>query len=545
MGSAITFTPPGPGAWELEVGHHGTRPLTAILAEPYRRGFEAGATILLERFGLPLATIRAELVQGCFYVRPVGVGEGDKPSRTPPVLVMKVLARLHPELRRRNRTAARAWEERRWRDDVDRWFDVERARVVEANLAYQAVVVGALDDEALAAHVAALVTHFEEQAQANIAHHGGDLIPVGDYLAHCAAWDIGFGEAAALLRGSSPATTATAALLAPVAAALAAADQTPASVDAVRELGPEARAAVDRWLELHAWRVVTTDDVDRPTLAERPAAQLAALLAATAEGARPEPPEPTSIRARVPAERRTLFDELLAEARYGLRQRDDVVGTRWNWTVGLLRRALLEVGRRLVEQDRLLKVEHALELAPDEVAPLLLEGEGPRAAALAARADRRDAVQAAGPPPTLGDPEPPPPIDALPAPMARATRAVMTVLEADVADPSAAALHGTGVGDEVYVGRARVATNADDAIDRLEPGDVLVAPFTGPAYNSLLPVLGALVVEIGGAVCHAAIVAREFGLPAVIGAPGATTLIPDGARVEVDPTGGTVRVLTT
>jgi pyruvate,water dikinase len=104
-------------------------------------------------------------------------------------------------------------------------------------------------------------------------------------------------------------------------------------------------------------------------------------------------------------------------------------------------------------------------------------------------------------------------------------------------------MHGTGIGDAPYVGTARVATSADDAIDRLEPGDVLVAPFTGPSYNSLLPILGALVVEIGGAVCHAAIVAREFGLPAVIGAAGATTQIPDGARVEVDPTRGTVRVV--
>jgi len=72
---------------------------------------------------------------------------------------------------------------------------------------------------------------------------------------------------------------------------------------------------------------------------------------------------------------------------------------------------------------------------------------------------------------------------------------------------------------------------------------VLVAPFTGPAYNSILPILGALVVENGGSMCHAAIVAREFGLPAVIGASGATTAIPDGALVEVDPLRGIVSVV--
>jgi pyruvate,water dikinase len=81
------------------------------------------------------------------------------------------------------------------------------------------------------------------------------------------------------------------------------------------------------------------------------------------------------------------------------------------------------------------------------------------------------------------------------------------------------------------------------AFDQLEPGDVLVAPLTGPSVNSLLPVIGALVVEEGGALCHAAIVSREFGLAAVIGAHGATTRIPHGAHVEVDPEQGTVRLL--
>jgi rifampicin phosphotransferase len=72
---------------------------------------------------------------------------------------------------------------------------------------------------------------------------------------------------------------------------------------------------------------------------------------------------------------------------------------------------------------------------------------------------------------------------------------------------------------------------------------VLVSPFTGPSVNSLLPVIGALVVEEGGPVCHAAIVSREFGLTAVIGAHGATTRIPHGAEVEVDPATGIVRLL--
>ena len=122
---------------------------------------------------------------------------------------------------------------------------------------------------------------------------------------------------------------------------------------------------------------------------------------------------------------------------------------------------------------------------------------------------------------------------------------MMTMLEADVATPSAEGLRGTGIGTACYRGTARVVTDADDALDRLQPGDVLVARFTGPAYNSILPILGALVVETGGPdVPRGDRRAQSSVFPAIIGASGATTAIPDGALVEVDPMSGIVRIAT-
>ena len=293
--------------------------------------------------------------------------------------------------------------------------------------------------------------------------------------------------------------------------------------------------------------LVTSDDIDKPTMAERPALQLTALLAAVERGA-PAAPDPVALRNRVPLADRDTFDALLAEARYGMRQRDDNAGVRWNWSGGLVRRALLEAGRRLVDKGLLTDSEHVVELTPDELGPLLLAGTGPGPEVIADRAAFRDRVETAPPPPLLGVPEAPPPVDALPAPMARATAALLAILEAEGSASAEGTtpddqIRGAGIGTAVYRGVARVATSADDALDRLEPGDVLVAPFTGPSYNSILPILGALVVDAGGTMCHAAIVAREFGLPAVIGATGATARIPDGALVEVDPGLGCVRVL--
>lgn len=536
----MVFEPPGPGCWELETTHHGLRPLSPLIRDGYVEAFETGIASCLGRYGLPLAAVRAELVEGCFYVRPQAVGEGDEPSVPPPALVMKVLTRLHPELRRRNRTAARALKERRWREEVDAWFEHERPIMLERNLALQRVEVPQLDDAGLAAHLADCLEHFAEGTRRNLDTHGGDIIPTGDLVAHGERWGIDASTMLLLLAGCSPATVETAVLLRPVADALSCVERVPTTLDEVRALGAEARHALDSWIELHAWRLVTSDDIDRPTLAELPALQLRAVLAAT--NASFEPVDPSEVRARVPERDRGLFDELLAEARYGHRQRDDVRGLCMSWPGGLVRRAMLEAGRRLVVAGLLHDLEHAAELTPSELDTLVRTGVGPSADDVAARARRRDIVEAAPPPRTLGEPEAAPPLDVFPGPMARVTAALMANLTADATDATAGPLHGIGIGDEIYRGRACVVHDVADALERLEQGDVLIAPFTGPSFNSLLPLVGALVVEEGGALCHAAIVAREYGVPAVVGVATATT-ITSGATVEVDPAAGVIRVL--
>jgi len=537
----ITFEAPGPGEWMLDSTHHGRRPLSGYLRPISAEAYE-GMAVLFRRYGLPLAGMDVRHVHGLEYIRPRAVGDSGKGSAPPPTWLMKIVARVHPELRRRNRAASEAWRDRAWREDVDRWFDGERARVIEANRSFQQVDLAALDDGALVRQLAELTSHMREQARAGFATHGGDIIPVGDYLAHCAEWGIAAPEASALLRGSSPASMETARLLAPVAQALAAGGGAVGSIEEVRGLGAACAEAIDEWLALHAWRVISSDDLDAATLAESPALQLAALRSAV-EPVEAGEVDVSAVRDKVPPAQRALFDELLTEARYGLRLRDDNVGVRWNWPAGLLRRALLEVGRRLVTAGRLEDAGQAIELDASEVSPLLLRGDGPSAAEVAARHRVRFAVEAAGPPSTLGEPEPPPPFEALPAPMARAARAVLALIGAMEGEPGAGPLRGVGIGDRVYRGRARLVVDATDALERIEPGDVLVTSFTGPSYNSLLPILGAVVVEEGGPMCHAAIVAREFGLPAVVGATGVMSLLHDGDQIEVDPVAGEIRVI--
>ena len=107
----VTFDPPAPGQWELETAHHGLRPLSPFLRDTYQRAFEAGIVEPMQRYGLPLVTVQAKFVHGCLYMRPLAVGEkpGSTPKAPPPAFVMKLIARLHPELRRRAKTAEQAF----------------------------------------------------------------------------------------------------------------------------------------------------------------------------------------------------------------------------------------------------------------------------------------------------------------------------------------------------------------------------------------------------------------------------------------------------
>jgi pyruvate,water dikinase len=91
-------------------------------------------------------------------------------------------------------------------------------------------------------------------------------------------------------------------------------------------------------------------------------------------------------------------------------------------------------------------------------------------------------------------------------------------------------------------GPARVVRTLADA-EKLRPGDILVAAFTLPSWTSFFATAAAVVTNIGGMLCHAAVVAREYGIPAVVGTQRATEVIRDGQIIEVDGDTGIVRVV--
>ncbi|MGV3270276.1 phosphoenolpyruvate synthase [Bacillus sp. CIS52] len=105
----------------------------------------------------------------------------------------------------------------------------------------------------------------------------------------------------------------------------------------------------------------------------------------------------------------------------------------------------------------------------------------------------------------------------------------------------AGAIAGLPVSSGVIEGRARVILNMEDA--NLEEGDILVTSFTDPSWTPLFVSIKGLVTEVGGLMTHGAVIAREYGLPAVVGVENATQLIKDGQRIRVHGTEGCIEIL--
>jgi pyruvate,water dikinase len=193
-----------------------------------------------------------------------------------------------------------------------------------------------------------------------------------------------------------------------------------------------------------------------------------------------------------------------------------------------IRSFAMRVGARLVEAGVIEAADDVLYFERDEMPGLLREPEDRRELVAGRRAvhEQQKAMRA---PAKVGKP---------PKPSAETDRFDGARFEA----AEDGTLRGTGASAGVVRGTARVVLGPQD-FGKVRPGDVIVAPSSNPSWVPLFTIAGGVLCNTGGVLCHAAVVAREVGLPAVVGLGDATTRIADGAQVELDGTTGFVRIL--
>jgi pyruvate,water dikinase len=193
-----------------------------------------------------------------------------------------------------------------------------------------------------------------------------------------------------------------------------------------------------------------------------------------------------------------------------------------------LRRFVWRVGARVVESGAIDTVEDILYLHRSEV-PEVLHDRVDRRSLIAERRAAHARRVGTRPPARVGKPS---------EDDGEGDRFDGTTIKAEHADE----VRGTGASAGIARGPARVVID-QSAFANVQPGDIIVCPSSNPSWVPLFAIAGGLVTDTGGVLSHAAVVAREFGLPAVVGTREATAKIADGRMVELDGSSGVVRLL--
>jgi pyruvate,water dikinase len=492
-------------------------------------------------YGLLFETMDFAYVNGFAYHRMRPVAEDEAPKRF--------------------QRAEKVFAGKLWREQVRDWDETVKPASIRTHRELQSIDPDELSDEDLIAYLTRCRDHHAAMISQHMRFTAAAMVPTGDFLAHVGDWTgVPTSELLGLMAGTAPVSAGASGELEQLVATigqdaraqeLLASDDDPGSVlEALRALEGDAGAAVGAYLDLVGWRLLDGFDISGPCALELPDVLLRAIRVA-AEGRTVEASDLderiADVRGKVPEEHREQFDELLGEARLTYRIRDERGVFSDIWASGLLRRAVLASGRRLAAAGRLRESEHLLDAEFEEMCALLSGTSGPAADELAARAAYRASHNAKDAPPFLGEPPPPPPDPSgLPPGAARVMRATGIAMGelfgSSEAEHEENILRGLAASRGVYEGPARRVSGPAE-FNRIVQGDVLVTESTSEAFNILLPLLGALVTDSGGLLSHSAIVAREYGIPGVVGTREATDRIADGTRVRVDGDAGEVTVL--
>lgn len=483
------------GTWLRD--EHATAPLPALQSgcwiEPLGTGFRAA----MARYGLPAVGLEHLLHRGWVYARFV-------PLTDPAALADRIATRM--ALPEGSEAAAAA----RWIDEaLPAW--ARRRRLLRAG-------VEALPDADLADRLVDIAAGMAELVEQRFTD-----IPVSGLLGRWVAlagerlgWDEA--TAAAGLGGRSSAATSV--------------------LRAVRD-ARERGLADDELVATHGDLLLGGNVLD-PTLAER-LDLVAELGAATDTG--PSAVDEAAWPRFDDVELATAF----ADARLAVQWREGTHDELAAW-LGALRNVALEAGRRLVAAGVLGDGSLVLHLTVEEVAAGL-RGAG---AGLGARAEAQAAVHQRSvddpPPPLLGPPPMGPPAGGPPLPreVAQPMADMSWVAQRMGAPPGPpvvvdGAVSGVGASPGSVTGRVRVVLDVAE-LGAFEPDEILVCPMTAPGWDLAIAVAAAVVTDTGGLVSHSALLARELGIPAVVGTKVGTSVLRTGQTVVVDGAAGTVTI---
>jgi pyruvate,water dikinase len=490
---------PGPGYWERDNSHF-PLPMARHLWELFLPAYDSGTRHGLARYGSLIDHFDFARIKGRLYLKTCFV---EDPR----------------EILRRGQTSQQAVASKLWRRDRDKWGRIYQD-LLRRLLEFSRVDPPSMESGNLLSHLVSLRQLFHEGTYQHFLQQPSSMFPVGEWVRNVCAWTgAAPSEVLFVLKGSHTGSDFL-----------------------------EAQCRLDEYLD----QIITGLDILDLTLRELPQLNLKNL-----------PPMHTSaggtsltevadaeaiLRERVGPDRGAEFDEGLDEAKAAYGLHDEDVRTTYLWPLGLIRRAMRTAAGELIDRGKLDHPDHIFQTTPEEFDSLITGAVAPSARQLAQRAVEFASWKDEALPPSFGEKRSAS-FENLPSECVRVNAAITFYL-AEMEDhpkrdamqpPWSLMVAGLAASPGQYEGWARVVRDPAD-FRKLDKGDVLIAPTTSPAYNVILPMIGAVVTDRGGALCHCAIIAREFGIPAVVGTDQATSRIPDGARILVDGDRGFVVV---
>jgi rifampicin phosphotransferase len=556
-----------PGYWERDNFHEPvpTSPFGRVL--PYEQILKVFPAAFAE-FGILIDRAEVAFIGGWIYPQMVPVGApppGRGRQKPPPRWLLRILMRLHPAIRRRTSAARRAIESdlpmtviRRWNDEWRPEHQEEIARALTLDL-------GSLSGQELAAELDHRIEVLGHPAHIMVGIAYWILVyQLAQACRELLGWDTA--RTLTLLEGLSTISTKPARQLADLARLARSRPAIRELLASVDETTPGRLAGVDAefgrafsdYVEANGHRSLQYEVIE-PTLAETPHVLLR-LVADQLEGEfSPDRAAQEALRRRSQAadEARSLlashpeadrdrFERALARAGEAYPALEDRAWWTNSVQLALLRYVALGIGRRLVERGQLVAVEDVFFLEANDARSGLFDTADRRETARVAKGQRAWAI--AHPPQyAYGDPPPgEPPFDLLPPPARLVNQGVLWGLSQLIGGPPRAhddgVVAGTPASPGRYTGPVRVVMGEHE-FGKIRAGDIVVCPMTSPAWSVVFPSMGALVTDTGGILSHPAIIAREHGIPAVVGAGNATDVLKDGQRVTVDGDTGIVELV--
>ena len=553
-----------PGYWERDAFHEPV-PMSpfgrVLLFEQIMKVFP----VVFAEFGILLERAEATFIGGWIYRRviPVGAPPAD-PGRAspPPRWLLRILMRVHPTIRRRTSAARRAIAADLPATVIRRWTDEWRPEHQEEIDRALATDVGSLSDQELAAQLDHRIEVLGHPAHVMVGIAYWIIVfELAELCRKLLGWDTT--RMLALLEGLSTTSTEPARQLADLAQLarskpairelLATVDET--TPGRLAEVDPEFARAFWNYVGATGHRSLLYDVIER-TLAETPHLLLRLVADQLELEFSPDQVAEESLRRRSraadearrllashPQADRERFERALARAREAYPALEDRVWVTNSVQAALLRYLALQIGRRLVDRGQLAAVDDVFFLEAPDARSALFDGVDRGETARVARGQRAWAMANPGPYAYGERPSAEPPFDLLPPAARLVNQGVVWGLAQLFGEPpgggDASVVAGTPASAGRYTGTVRVVMGEHE-FGKIRAGDVVVCPVTSPAWSVVFPSMGALVTDSGGILSHPAIIAREHGIPAVVGAGNATGLLTDGQRVTVDGNMGVV-----